>query len=145
MVRRTEKGDATSFWVMEKDFSGGKSEWIVGWTGCRRVWCGMSGLVWVHRRCESRDGNEGNAVMPPRCGGYLAIHSVPIVFGFAGVTGRGPQRRSPCSSSLARRSSNRYLFLVSFLTVLPTSELRGSTRDTRDPRPIPNLPNDHKL
>ena len=29
---------------------------------CRRVWCGMSGLVWVHRRCESRNGNEGNAV-----------------------------------------------------------------------------------
>ena len=62
MVRRTEKGDATSSWVMEKDVSGGESEWIVGWTGCRRVWCGMSGLVWVHRRCESRNGNEGNAV-----------------------------------------------------------------------------------
>ena len=74
-----------------------------------------------------------------RCGGHLTIYSVSIVFGFAGVGGRspvGPQRRSPRSPSLARRSSNRYLFLVSFLTVLPTSELRGSTRDTRDAGPF---------
>ena len=145
MVRRTEKGDATSSWEMEKDVSGGESEWIVGWTGFRRVWCEMSSLVWVERRCESREGMKET-----RCGGHLAIYSVSIVFGFAGVGGRslvGSRRRSPRSPSLARHSSNCYLFLVSFLTVLPTSELRGSSRGTRDARPIPNLPlaNDHKL